>query len=91
MSPIHVDPPDDATYDWLTWAVRAVLIASAGAIVKLWRDVGLLLHWRVGQIELNQQRDRDRAEILATVKRIEERQHTQGERVAHLEGQAHEL
>lgn len=86
MSPIHVDPPDDAAYDWLTWGARALLVAGVGAIVKIWRDVGLLLHWRVGQIELNQQRDRDRAEILATVRRIEDRQNIQGERVAHLEG-----
>lgn len=77
---------NEAAYDWATWFIRGVLAFVAALAVKLWRDVMGLKTWKAEQIALYSMRDKERGEILATVRRIEEKLDPMGQRVAHLEG-----
>ena len=76
----------DVAFDWATWSLRLIVMAVAGVVAKLFRDVAGLLSWKTQQSALSAVRDDERREMLGILRRMEERQNNQGERVARLEG-----
>lgn len=76
----------DVAFDWATWSLRLIVLGVAGVVGKMFRDVADLMRWKTHQSALSSVRDEERREILGILRRMEERQSSQGERVARLEG-----
>jgi hypothetical protein len=65
-------PHDIPTHeDWLTWIIRAGAFIGFGWMAKLQRDVNALNEVKARCEAINTERDRQRAEILERVERLE--------------------
>lgn len=91
--------PDDAhaavgvppyVWEYVGWAVKAVLVFCFGWIIALYNDVKGLKKWQCGINAAAEFRDQQRAEILGIVKEVRDDvkhiRENHGERIAHLEG-----